>query len=160
LHSLQYFGHFIPAGILPAALSAFQSWPQARSRAYSAWRPSAGLAVEDFAAGAGAAAGVAAAGFSDSALHFSTYAFSVILLAWFAALLDRHSSWQAFSVFFCASEGVAEKATADKITVKQTVEIDRLFISQLQFDLDSLIIGPSLNRVGIQRFIEAKLYLC
>src|ERR1019366_5800856 len=58
-HSLQYCGHFIPAGTLPAALSAFQSWPQARSRAYSAWRPSFGLlAVAGLAiVVAGAAAG-------------------------------------------------------------------------------------------------------
>ena len=35
-HRCQYCGHFCPAGILPAALSAFHSLPQARSRAYIA----------------------------------------------------------------------------------------------------------------------------
>jgi hypothetical protein len=67
------------------------------------------------------------------------YAFSVIFLAWFSALLARHSSWHAFAVF-CASEGVAENAMADKITVKQTIEIDRLFISHLQFVMGGLIV--------------------
>ena len=57
-HSLQYFGQVIPAGIFPAAFSAFQSAAQARSRAYSACRPSAGFftaAGADFGAAAGAA---------------------------------------------------------------------------------------------------------
>ena len=54
LHSLQYFGQVIPVGTLFAALSAFQSAPQARSRAYSACRPSVGFLV----AGAGFAAAV------------------------------------------------------------------------------------------------------
>ena len=39
LHSLQYFGQVMPCGIFPAALSAFQSVPQARSRATMASRP-------------------------------------------------------------------------------------------------------------------------
>ena len=89
LHSLQYFGQVIPAGTLFAALSAFQSAPQARSRAYSACLPSVGFLA---AAGAGlaaavgatgAVAGAAAAGFAASPLHFATYAFSVILAASF-----------------------------------------------------------------------------
>jgi hypothetical protein len=137
-HSLQYFGQVIPAGIFPAAFSAFQSAAQARSRAYSACRPSAGFftaAGADFGAAAGAAgtAGVvAAAGFSASALHFATYAFSVILAASFAALLALHSSSQAFTVFFCANEGVAENARPEKITAEHTRSTNRLFMSQLQ----------------------------
>jgi hypothetical protein len=48
----------------------------------------------------GAAAGVfSASGFAAAPRHFSTYDFSVILAAWFAALLACHSSLQAFSVF-------------------------------------------------------------
>ncbi len=132
LQSLQYFGQVIPAGTFPAALSAFQSLPQARSRAYSACRPSAGLVDEDFAAGfwigaaegAGAAAGVAVAGFADSALHLATYAFSVIFLAWFSALLALHSSWHAAAVF-CASDGVAEKAMPETITAEHTISAVR-----------------------------------
>src|SRR5262249_15702675 len=60
------------------------------------------------AAGAGAAlvvldgAGCAA---TPPARHCVTYAFSVIPLAWFASLLARHSSWQALTVFCCASAG-------------------------------------------------------
>lgn len=104
LHSLQYFGQVIPAGTLFAALSAFQSAPQARSRAYSACRPSVGFLVAGagFAAAVGATgvvAGAAAAGFAASPLHFPTYAFSVILAASFAVLLALHSSSQAFTVF-------------------------------------------------------------
>src|SRR5207248_1816058 len=60
--SLQYCGHFIPAWIFPAALSAFHSAPHARSRAIMAWRPAepvAGFAV--VVAGAGVAAGGAGA---------------------------------------------------------------------------------------------------
>ena len=104
-HSLQYFGQVIPAGTLPAALSAFQSAAQARSRAYSACRPSVGFLVAAGAifvvavGAAGAAAGAAAAGFSASALHLATYAFSVILAASFAALLALHSSSQALTFF-------------------------------------------------------------
>src|SRR6202034_947358 len=62
-HSLQYCGHFIPAGIFPAALSAFQSAPQARSRATMAWRPEdgfaspAGAVVSFFGGGVAAVAG-------------------------------------------------------------------------------------------------------
>src|SRR4029077_14687423 len=94
--SLQYCGQVIPACTFPAAFSAFHSLPQARSRAYSACLGSAGF----FAAGFGAAAGVAvvvAAGVAASALHFATKSFSVIFAASFAALLARHSSWQAFT---------------------------------------------------------------
>ena len=105
LHSLQYFGQVIPAGTLFAALSAFQSAPQARSRAYSACLPSVGFLV---AAGAGlaaavgatgAVAGAAAAGFAASPLHFATYAFSVILAAPFAALLALDSSHRPLPFF-------------------------------------------------------------
>src|ERR1700674_4548546 len=67
-HSLQYFGPVIPCGIFPAALSAFQSLPHARSRATSAARPPVGLVagVEvDF--GAGGLAVAAGAGFSGAA---------------------------------------------------------------------------------------------
>src|SRR5215831_3441482 len=83
-HSLQYFGQVIPAGTFPAAFSAFQSAPQARSRACSASLGSAGFLAVVFGAAVGAAGTVvvvAAAGFAESALHFSTYAFSVIPFA-------------------------------------------------------------------------------
>jgi len=135
LHSLQYFGQVIPAGTFPAALSAFQSAPQARSRAYSACLPSAGfLAVAGaiFAAGAVAGAGavvvVAVAGLATSALHFATYAFSVILAASFAALLALHSSAQAFAVFFWANEGDVENARPDKRTKEHPRRTHRLFM--------------------------------
>src|SRR5215467_12181769 len=64
-HSLQYFGQVIPAGTFPAAFSAFQSAPQARSRACSACWGSAGFFIA-------AGATVAAPGFALSALHFAT----------------------------------------------------------------------------------------
>jgi hypothetical protein len=154
LHSLQYFGQVVPAGTFPAALSAFQSAPQARSRAYSACRPSAGffvaagavLAVVAGAAGAGVVV-VAAAGCSVPALHLATYAFSVILAASFAALFALHSSWQAFTVFFCANEGVAENAKPEKTTAKHTMSIDGLFMSRLQF----VLFGSILPRAGKKR---------
>src|SRR6476660_6492478 len=57
--SLQYCGHFIPAWIFPAALSAFHSAPQARSRAIMAWRPAEPVGA-GFAVVAGAGAGVVA----------------------------------------------------------------------------------------------------
>ena len=124
----------MPAGILFAALSAFQSAAQARSRAYSACRPSAGFLVAAgvifvVAAGAAGAAGAADAGFSASALHLATYAFSVILAASFAALLALHSSSQALIVFFCANEGVAENARPEKIRAEHTISHHRLFIA-------------------------------
>jgi hypothetical protein len=151
LHSLQYFGQVIPAGTFPAALSAFQSAPQARSRAYSACRPSAGLfvvagAVLAVAAGAtGAGVGVvAAAGFSAPALHLATYAFSVILAASFAALFALHSSSQAFTVFFCANEGVTENAKPEKTAAKHMMSTDGLFMSRLQF----VLIGSILPHAG------------
>ena len=135
LHSLQYFGQVIPAGTFPAALSAFQSAPQARSRAYSACLPSAGfLAVVGAIFGAGAAGGavVVVAGLLASALHFATYAFSVMLAASFSTLLARHSSWQALTVFFCANEGVAENARHPKISAKHPRNAGRFFMSTLR----------------------------
>ena len=165
LHSLQYFGQVIPAGTLFAALSAFQSAPQARSRAYSACRPSVGFLVAagaGFAAAVGATgvvAGAAAAGFGASALHFATYAFSVILAASFAALLALHSSSQAFTVFFCASEGVEENERPEKITAEHTISTVRLFMSQLQFVPASFNVCFCANAAGrLQRFIESDIY--
>jgi hypothetical protein len=153
-HSLQYFGQVIPVGNLPAALSAFQSVAQARSRAYSACRPSvdflgAAGAIFVVAAGAvGAVVGAAAAGFAASALHFATYALSVILAASFAVLLALHSSSQAFTVFFCANEGAAENVRPEIITAEHTISIDRLIMSQLQFIPVGLIFVFSLTQQG------------
>jgi hypothetical protein len=164
LHSLQYLGQVIPAGTLFAALSAFQSAPQARSRAYSACRPSVGFLVAGagFAAAVGATgvvAGAAAAGFAASPLHFPTYAFSVILAASFAVLLALHSSSQAFTVFFCASEGVEENARPEKITAEHTISTVRLFMSQLQFVPASFYVCFCANAAGrLQRFIESDIY--
>jgi hypothetical protein len=59
-HSLQYCGHFIPGGRVPAAFAAFQSAPQARSRAIIAARPPvAGFSACSLAAGFGADIGFA-----------------------------------------------------------------------------------------------------
>src|SRR5215475_3542051 len=58
----------------------------------------AAVVVLDGAYGAGCAA-------TPPARHCVTYAFSVIPLALFASLLARHSSWQALTVFCCASAG-------------------------------------------------------
>ena len=138
--------------------------PQARSRAYSACRPSVGFLVAGaiFAAAVGATgvvAGAAAAGFSASPLHFATYAFSVILAASFAALLALHSSSQAFTVFFCASEGVEENARPEKITAEHTISTVRLFMSQLQFVPASFYVCFCANAAGrLQRFIESDIY--
>ena len=85
--ALQYCGHFMPAGTLPAALSAFHSAPQALIRLTSPALPPDGAAAAGFAAGvaagavavagAGAATGLAgavAAGLAaaESARHFVT----------------------------------------------------------------------------------------
>ena len=106
----------------------------------------AGLAA---AVGAtGAVAGAAAAGFAASPLHFATYAFSVILAASFAALLALHSSSQAFTVFFCASEGVAENARPEKITAEHTISTVRLFMPQLQFVPVSFCVCFFANAAG------------
>ena len=78
---------------------------------------------------AGSGCGAAVAGFSASALHLATYAFSVILAASFAALLALHSSSQALIVFFCANEGVAENARPEKIRAEHTISHHRLFIA-------------------------------
>ena len=114
------FRQVIPAGTLFAALSAFQSGAAGSFASIFSF-PAVGRFL--VAAGAGLAAAVgatgavagAAAGFAASPLHFATYAFSVILAALFAAFLFLHSSSQAFTVFFCASEGVAESARPEKI---------------------------------------------
>jgi hypothetical protein len=164
LHSLQYFGQVIPAGTFPAALSAFQSAPQARSRAYSACLPSAGfLAVAGaiFGAGATGATGavvvVAAAGLSVSALHFAIYAFSVILAASFAALFALHSSAQAFTVFFWANEGDGENARLDKITEAHTRKTHRLFMSKLRSGSAKLRFISSARRRGNTAFYRNKI---
>jgi hypothetical protein len=90
---------------------------------------SPGFFATAFGGAAGAAVVVVAAGVAASALHFATKSFSVILAASFAALLARHSSWQAFTVFFCANEGVAENARPAKISAKQPKNTDRFFMS-------------------------------
>jgi len=67
--------------------------------------------AEDGAAALGAELGGAVGGAGSAtvspARHLSTYAFSVTLAAWYAALLALHSSRQAFTVF-CAAEVAAE----------------------------------------------------
>src|SRR6476660_7110164 len=129
-HSLQYCGQVIPACTFPAAFSVFHSLPQARSRAYSACLGSAGFFATAFGAAAGAAVVVVAAGVAASVLHFATKSFSVIFAASFAALLARHSSWQAFTVF--AKEGVAENARPAKMRKKHPRNSDRFSIFELQ----------------------------
>src|SRR4051794_13842144 len=107
--SLQYFGQVIPAATLPAALSAFQSTPQARSRATMACRPAlTGLAAAaaGFAAGvvaAGVVAGVAAAGVAAGvavsvvrARHSFWKSRYFLPSVCFAAFMVFHSSAQAF----------------------------------------------------------------
>jgi hypothetical protein len=47
--------------------------------------------------------------------------------------LALHSSSQAFTVFFCANEGVAENARPEKIIIEHTNSVDRLFMSSLLF---------------------------
>ncbi|MGC1857098.1 MAG: hypothetical protein WA725_10110, partial [Pseudolabrys sp.] len=89
---------------------------------------SAGFFTADVGAAIGAAVVVVAAGFAASALHFATKSFSVILAASFAALLARHSSWQSFTVFFCANEGVPENAKPAKMRAKQPMNIGRFFM--------------------------------
>src|SRR6185437_7224054 len=120
--SLQYFGQVMPAATLPAALSAFQSTPQARSRATMACRPvlgfaavvaagvvvvvvvAAGFAVV-FAAGVVVvvAAGVAAAGVAAGvavsvvrARHSFWKSRYFLPSVCFAAFMVFHSSAQAF----------------------------------------------------------------
>src|SRR6476646_10359791 len=127
-HSLQYCGQVIPACTFPAAFSAFHSLPQARSRAYSACLGSAGFFATAFGGAAGAAVVVVAAGVATSALHFATKSFSVILAASFAALLARHSSWQAFTVFFCANDAVVENARSAKMRAKKERKTDSFFM--------------------------------
>ena len=111
--SLQYCGQVIPACTFPAALSAFHSLPQARSRAYSACLGSAGFLAAGFGATAGAAVVVVAAGVAASVLHFATKSFSVIFAASFAALFARHSSWQAYG-FLLRKRGRCRKCKAGK----------------------------------------------
>jgi hypothetical protein len=53
----------------------------------------------------------------------------VILAASFAVLFARHSSWHAFTVFFCANEGVAENARLEKIKAEHNMSTDDLFMS-------------------------------
>ena len=136
--SLQYCGQVIPACTFPAALSAFHSLPQARSRAYSACLGSAGFLAAGFGAAAGAAVVVVAAGVAASVLHFATKSFSVIFAASFAALFARHSSWQAFTVFFCAKEGVAESARPAKMRKKHPRNSGRFSIFKLQHSMSYL----------------------
>src|SRR5579864_3184772 len=72
-------------------------------------------------AAAGGAAGAAAGAAVSPARHFSTYAFSVIPAAWFAARFARHSSVQAFTVFCWASAGIAAIHNAEHITTTNVV---------------------------------------
>src|SRR6478752_632232 len=149
-HSLQYCGQVIPACTFPAAFSAFHSLPQARSRAYSACLGSAGFFATAFGGAAGAAVVVVAAGVAASVLHFATKSFSVIFAASFAALLARHSSWQAFTVFFCAKEGVAESARPAKMRKKHPRNSGRSSIFKLQHSMSYLKLSARGNRVGLK----------
>jgi hypothetical protein len=79
----------------------------------------------------------------------------VILAASFAALFARHSSWQAFTVFFCANEGVAENASPEKIRAEHKMSTDGLYISQLQ--LVPWVYSPTLG-IEVASFIGSKIY--
>ena len=105
-HSLQYCGHFIPGGRVPAAFAAFQSAPHARSRAIIAARPPvagfAGFAGSVVAAGAGIGfdsafggasafgGGVSAAGASPPVMHCLLKSRYFMPLGWFAAFMSFH----------------------------------------------------------------------
>jgi hypothetical protein len=139
-HSLQYCGHFIPGGLVPAAFAAFQSAPQARSRAIIAARPpvagffsavaaAGGGAVGFSAAGGGVGAGFSAAGGGVAAgaspphsalrksFHFMPLRVPAALAAWYLAL---HS----FAVRAYAGAGidaVAKTATNIPDAINKTV---------------------------------------
>src|SRR5215470_12565200 len=124
-HSLQYCGHFIPAGIRPAALSDFQSAPQARSRATMAWRaadPVAGLAavVGAGAAEAGAEAGAGAVAVGAAVppdMHCLVKSRYFIVPVWFAAFILSHSAAHSFMVLACAGPTPAASTTAKAAAV-------------------------------------------
>jgi len=88
------------AGLAGAILLAAGAGAGAGGAAAGVGAAGFGAAAAGAAGLGGAAAGVfSASGFAAAPRHFSTYDFSVILAAWFAALLACHSSLQAFSVF-------------------------------------------------------------
>src|SRR5215469_2145534 len=119
-HSCQNCGHFIPGWIFPAALSAFHSAPQARSRAIMAWRPDepvAGFAPAAApAAGAGAAvagaagAGAAPTGAAPPVMHCLVKSRYFIPPVWFAAFILSHSAAHSFRVLACAGLALAASA--------------------------------------------------
>src|SRR6516225_8138763 len=128
-HSCQYCGHFIPAWILPAALSAFHSAPQARSRAIMAWRP--GEPVTGFAAGAGAAvagaagAGAAPTGAAAPDMHCLVKSRYFMPPVWFAAFIWSHWAAHSFKVLAEAAPGASATTPARVATkIKQ-----RLFMT-------------------------------
>src|ERR1700692_3192883 len=97
-HSLQNCGHFIPAGTRFCAFISFHSAPQARSRAYIAWRPPVGL-VCGFA---GVAGGVAVLGPESPDMHCllkSRYFIPLVFLSVFSCC---HSAAHSFMVLACA----------------------------------------------------------
>jgi hypothetical protein len=111
---------------------------------------SAGFLAAGFGAAAGAVVVVVAAGVAASALHFATKSFSVTFAASFAALLARHSSWQALTVFFCANEGVAENAMPAKMRTKQPRNADRFSIFKLHVVQFTFELSASRNRVELK----------
>src|SRR6516165_9775439 len=131
-HSCQYCGHFIPAWILPAALSAFHSAPQARSRAIMAWRP--GEPVTGFAApaaGAGAAvagaagAGAAPTGAAAPDMHCLVKSRYFMPPVWFAAFIWSHWAAHFFKVLAWPATGTSAATLASAASaIKQ-----RLFMT-------------------------------
>src|SRR5215469_3851941 len=130
-HSCQNCGHFIPGWIFPAALSAFHSAPQARSRAIMAWRPDEPVAGFAPAAGAGAAvagaagAGAAPTGAAPPVMHCLVKSRYFIPPVWFAAFILSHSAAHSFMVLAWAATGARAAALARAATMTK----QRLFMT-------------------------------
>src|SRR5215472_9830955 len=125
-HSCQNCGHFIPAGIFPAALSAFHSAPQARSRAIMAWRPvfPAGVVVAAPAPGAAVVgvegAGAAPTGAAPPDMHCLVKSRYFMVPVWFAAFILSHSAAHSFMVLAMAGTGAATGISAAALTIAAT----------------------------------------
>src|SRR5204863_9920345 len=119
----------------PAALSAFHSAPQARSRATIAWRPVFPVAVVAPAPGAGAGAavvgtdgaGAAPTGAAPPAMHCLLKSRYFIPPVCFAAFILSHSAAHSFMVLAWTATGASAAALArTATTIKQYLFMIRL----------------------------------